>query len=222
MEEKESLLKTIFKVIKRRFKIWHLLFFALLISVNTYAWFIYMNKVSSDISVRVKSWNVSFQFNNQTMTDYVNFDVEEIYPGMETRTQSLKVSNDGETDAQLSYEVVYANIFGTEYDTGEITMTPEELTNKLANDYPFKITLSSTNNILSRNGTNEFFTVQIVWPYETTSNGVLQDDQDTYWGNLAYTFQEQNPGIPCIQIRVKITAIQIQNQESQNTEPASP
>ena len=104
MEEKESLLKTIFKVIKRRFKIWHLLFFALLISVNTYAWFIYMNKVSSDISVRVKSWNVSFQFNNQTMTDYVNFDVEEIYPGMETRTQSLKVSNDGETDAQLSYE----------------------------------------------------------------------------------------------------------------------
>lgn len=214
MEEKASLLKIIIKVIKKRFKIWHLLFIALLLSVNTYAWFIYMNKVSSDISIRVKSWNVSFQFNNQTMTDYVNFDVEDIYPGMEPKTQSLKVSNDGETDATLSYEVVYANIFGTEYDTGETTMTPEELTNKLANDYPFKITLSSTSDILSKNGTNEYFRVQIVWNYETTTNGVLQDEQDTYWGNLAYNFQKQNPDTPCIQIRIKITAFQIQEPEN--------
>lgn len=214
MEENTSLLKIILKVIKKRFKIWHLLFIALLLSVNTYAWFIYMNKVSSDISIRVKSWNVSFQFNNQTMTDYVNFDVEDIYPGMDPKTQSLKVSNDGETDATLSYEVVYANIFGTEYDTGETTMTPEELTNKLENDYPFKITLSSTSDILSKNGTNEYFRVQIVWNYETTTNGVLQDEQDTYWGNLAYNFQQQNPDTPCIQIRIKITAFQIQEPES--------
>ncbi len=217
MEEKKSLGKTIIKVLKKRFKIWHLLFFAILISVNTYAWFIYMSKVSSDISVRVKAWNVSFQFNNQAMTDYVNFDVEDIYPGMTTRVQSLKVSNDGETDATLSYEVVYANIFGTEYDTGEIAMTPEQLTYKLANDYPFKITLTSTSNILSSNGNDEYFRVQIVWDYETTSNGVLQDDQDTYWGNLAYQFQQQNPNTPCIQIRVRITAVQVPDEEE--TEP---
>lgn len=216
MEEKESIFKTILKVLKRRFKIWHLLFFAILISVNTYAWFIYMNKVSSDISVRVKSWNVSFQFNNQTMTDYVNFDVENIYPGMETRTQSLKVSNDGETDATLSYEVVYANIFGTEYNTETDDITPEQLTNKLANDYPFKITLSSTNDVLSKNGTNEYFKVQIVWDYETTTNGVLQDEQDTYWGNLAYNWNQTNSTTPCIQVRIKITAIQIPEQENTN------
>lgn len=215
MEEKKTVFQVIIKVLKKRFKLWHLLFIAIVISVNTYAWFIYMSKVSSDISVRVKSWNVSFQFNNQTMTDYINFDVEDIYPGMETRIQSLKVSNDGETDATLTYEVVYANIFGTEYDTGETSMTPEQLTTKLANDYPFKITLSSTSNILSSSGTEEYFRVQIVWPYETTSNGVLQDEQDTYWGNLAYTYKQNNPYTPCIQVRIKITAIQVPEDEEE-------
>ena len=173
MEEKKSLFKTIFKVLKKRFKLWHLLFIAILISVNTYAWFIYMSKVSSDITVRVKSWNVSFQFNNQTMTDYVNFDVEDIYPGMENRTQSLRISNDGETDATISYEVVYASIFGTEYDTEVDNITPTQLTNQLANDYPFKITLTSTSNVLSNSGSSEYFRVQIVWPYETTISGEI-------------------------------------------------
>lgn len=211
MNNKKSIVKAILEVLKRRFKIWHLLFFGILISVNTFAWFIYMNKVSSDISVRVKAWNVSFQFDNETMTDYVNFEVEDIYPGMEQRTQSLKVSNDGEMDAELNYKVVYANIFGTIYNTETDNITEEELTRKLANDYPFKITLSSTSNILSKNGSNEYFRVQINWNYETTdTNGNIQDETDTYWGNLAYTFRQNNINTPCISIRVKITAIQIQ------------
>ena len=211
MEENKSIFKTILKVLKRRFKLWHILIIAILISTNTFAWFIYMNKVSSDISVKVKSWNVSFQFDNETMTDYVNFDVEEIYPGMEPKEQSLKVANDGEVDAELKYEVVYANIFGVEYNTETSEITSEQLTNKLANDYPFKITLTSTSNVLSKNGSNEYFKVQLRWDYETTdTNGYLQDEQDTYWGNLAYTFQQNNINTPCIQLRIKITAIQIQ------------
>ena len=209
MEEQKSVLKIIFNVIKKRFKLWHLLIFAIIISVNTFAWFVYMNKVSSDLTVKVKSWNISFQFDNQTMTDYVNFNVTNIYPGMTTETQSLRVSNDGEVDATLNYEVVYANILGTVYDTENGTITSSALTSKLANDYPFKINLSSTSNILSRNGSNEYFNVSISWNYETTTNGVLQDDVDTYWGNLAYTFQQQNPTTPCIQVRIKLSAIQI-------------
>ena len=98
-----STLKIILKVLKRRLKLRYLLFFALLISFNTFAWFIYMNKVSSDISVKVKAWNVSFSFDNETMTDYVNFNVTEIYPGMDDNNQSLKVVNDGEVDAKLSF-----------------------------------------------------------------------------------------------------------------------
>ena len=215
MEEKKSLFKTIFKVLKKRFKLWHLLFIAILISVNTYAWFIYMSKVSSDITVRVKSWNVSFQFNNQTMTDYVNFDVEDIYPGMENRTQSLRISNDGETDATISYEVVYASIFGTENDTEVDNITPAQLTTQLANNYPFKITLTSTSNVLSNSGSSEYFRVQIVWPYETTISGEVQDAQDTYWGNQAYTWNQTHSTEPCIQITIKITAVQVPDEEEE-------
>ena len=78
-KEKKSLFLVILKVLKKRFRFRHMLFFALLITFNSFAWFIYMNKISSDLQVKVKAWNVSFEFNNQTMTDYINFDVTEIF-----------------------------------------------------------------------------------------------------------------------------------------------
>ncbi|MBQ6223153.1 MAG: hypothetical protein IJJ44_11125 [Solobacterium sp.] len=32
---------------------------------------------------------------------------------------------------------------------------------------------------------------------------------DTYWGNRAYTFKQANPNLPCITVRVKLSAIQV-------------
>ena len=212
MEQEKSLFKVILEVLKKRFKFRHLLFLALLMTVNTFAWFIYMDKVSSDLQVKVKAWNVSFKFDNTTMTDYVNFRVTEIYPGMEDNRQTLTVSNGGEVNASFNYEIVYANILGTIYDTENGDITEEELTNMLANDYPFKIVLSASNNIISKGGNSEYFYVDVTWDYETTnSNGTLNDSEDTYWGNLAYSYINTHPSDPCIELRIKLTATQINN-----------
>ena len=212
MEQEKSLFKVILEVLKKRFKFRHLLFLALLMTVNTFAWFIYMDKVSSDLQVKVKAWNVSFKFDNTTMTDYVNFKITEIYPGMEDNRQTLTVSNGGEVNANFNYEVVYANILGTIYDTENGNITEEELTNMLANNYPFKIVLSASNNIISKGGNSENFYVDVTWDYETTnSNGTLNDSEDTYWGNLAYSYINTNPSDPCIELKIKLTATQINN-----------
>lgn len=212
MEQEKSLFKVILEVLKKRFKFRHLLFLALLMTVNTFAWFIYMDKVSSDLQVKVKAWNVSFKFDNTTMTDYVNFRITEIYPGMEDNRQTLTVSNGGEVNASFNYEIVYANILGTVYDTENGNITEEELTDMLANDYPFKIVLSASNNIISKGGNSEYFYVDVTWDYETTnSNGTLNDSEDTYWGNLAYSYINTHPSDPCIELRIKLTATQINN-----------
>ena len=212
MEQEKSLFKVILEVLKKRFKFRHLLFLALLMTVNTFAWFIYMDKVSSDLQVKVKAWNVSFKFDNTTMTDYVNFRITEIYPGMEDNRQTLTVSNGGEVNASFNYEIIYANILGTVYDTENGNITEEELTDMLANDYPFKIVLSASNNIISKGGNSEYFYVDVTWDYETTnSNGTLNDSEDTYWGNLAYSYINTHPSDPCIELRIKLTATQINN-----------
>ena len=212
MEQEKSLFKVILEVLKKRFKFRHLLFLALLMTVNTFAWFIYMDKVSNDLQVKVKAWNVSFKFDNTTMTDYVNFRITEIYPGMEDNRQTLTVSNGGEVNASFNYEIIYANILGTVYDTENGDITEEELTDMLADDYPFKIVLSASNNIISKGGNSEYFYVDVTWDYETTnSNGTLNDSEDTYWGNLAYSYINTHPSDPCIELRIKLTATQINN-----------
>ncbi len=207
--QKNSLLSTIFLVLKKRFSIFHLLFLAVIIAANTFAWFIYMDKISSDIDVRVKAWNVSFRLNNQEMEDYINFTVSDIYPGMTPFQQSLAVTNDGEMDANLSYEIVSVTVMGDTYTTEGGAMTEEELTTLMNENYPFKVTITTSQSLITRDGGTALFYINVTWPYESATNGVSNDELDTYWGNRAYTFKQENPTLPCIKVRVKLSAIQV-------------
>ena len=207
---KNSLLISILKALKKRFSIFHLLFIIVLLAANTFAWFIYMDKISSDIDVRVKAWNVSFRFNNQQMEDYVNFTVDDIYPGMTPYQQALAVTNDGEMDANLTYEIVSITVMGDTYTTENGDITEEQLINIMNNNYPFRITVTTSQSLISHDGGAALFYIHVTWPYESyNSNGTSNDELDTYWGNRAYTFKQSNPTLPCIKVRVKLSAIQV-------------
>lgn len=209
-DKNQKLLKAIIKVIKKRFKLTHLLFIALLLTTNSFAWFIYMNKISSDIDVKVKAWNVSFEFDNQTMTDYINFSVDEIYPGMNDYEQSVVVTNGGEVSAKLYYEIISVTILGTEFTTENGALTSDDLVNKLETEYPFKIRISTNQEIIDGNGGTASFLVTVTWPYESyDETGALNDEQDTYWGNQAYQFSQTRPDASCILLKVKLSATQI-------------
>ena len=216
-EEKNNhkLLKSIWKALRHRLHIRHLLFLGIILATNTFAWYIYMEKISSDINVKVKAWNVSFRLDNQDMEDYINFSVDEIYPGMTTYTQSLSVTNDGEVDAELYYEIVSISVFGTTYTTEDGSMTEEELKTLMRDNYPFRITITTNQATIAKNGGNAMFYVNVSWPYESTNSlGESNDALDTYWGNQAYTYKHEHPDLPCVKVKVKLSAIQINENSS--------
>ena len=212
MNNNNQVLKVIWKVVKKRFKLSHLLFIALLLTCNSFAWFIYMNKIDSDIDVKVKAWNVSFHFDNQTISDYIKFDVRDIYPGMEDNRQEVSVTNDGEVAAKLYYEIVSVRIFDKTYSVNEGGFSSSEIENVLNQSYPFKINISSDKEVIDGKGGVAKFIVNVSWTYETLDdNGELKDLDDTYWGNKAYSYGKEYPDKPCILLNIKLSATQVNN-----------
>ena len=218
-EKKEKKLwSSILKALKKRLKLRYILFIAILLSANTFAWFIYMDKISSDIDVKIKSWNVSFRLDNQDMTDYINFAVDEIYPGMNPYNQELSVSNDGEVDAQLLYEIVSIRVLDESFTTEDGVTTEAQLKNIMNERYPFKIQITTNHQLIAKSGGTAKFFINVNWPYESVnSHGESNDELDTLWGKKAHTYKQNNPGIPCIKVKVKLSAIQVQNQNSTTT-----
>lgn len=202
--EEESTVKMFFKHLKKRFKFRHLLILAILLSANSFAWFIYANKVEGGVSAKIKSWNVNFEINGESGVNYIPFNVDVIYPGMPVFTQTITINNHGETAARLSYEVESASILGeVTQASADGAVTPDLLLNSLRNDYPFKINPTFSNSVVNPGETQTFmFTLQ--WPFESND-----DETDTYWGSKAYEFSEAHPDTPSIVINMKIIATQI-------------
>lgn len=190
---KERLRKA-FKTIKRiRY---YLIFAILLLSVNAYAWFVYVTRVDSSITARVRSWNVMFQVHDNNIASEVVFDVGEIYPGMTPYNDYASIINTGESIGEAYFTITRVQIFSDVYT--DDNYTSEELLEILSENYPFEIDISLTNETVLP-GHTERFNIDITWPYESG-----HDDLDTYWGNVAYNFLHTNPNASCITITAEV------------------
>lgn len=221
MDQKEKnnrLLLSILKALKKRFRLKYILFISLVLAANTFAWFIYMDKISSDIDVKIKSWNVSFSIDNQNMTDYINFNVDEIYPGMTPYSQTLSVTNDGEVDARLYYEIISVKVLDEYYTTEDGVTTEQQLKTIMNERYPFRIQITTNSELIGKSGGSASFYINVTWPYESVNtSGQSNDELDTYWGKEAYDFIQNNPTLPCIKVKVKLSAIQVQENSTTTT-----
>lgn len=200
-------MKDIFDVIKKVFKkvkLSTILLLFFLLSTNVFAWFIYTTKVDSNITAHVKAWDVSFTVGNTELSQQINFDITEVYPGMTPYHQKITATNNSETKAKFTYEILSASILGENFITGE-NFTSLQLSQKLADDYPFKVLFSTNNELIDSNGGKGEFSLSVTWAYESGD-----DVKDTYWGNKAYLFKKSNPSVPCISLVVKINAIQVE------------
>lgn len=202
--KEESIFITVVKRLFKRIKPSTLLILAILLSCNIFAWFIYTTKVDSTIKAHVKAWNVSFLAGDTQLSQEINFEISEIYPGMAAYNRSITATNSGETAANFRYEIISATILGTTY-TVDNNLSSSTLLTQLANDYPFTITFSVSNDLITGGGGEGTFALQVVWPYESGD-----DVTDTYWGNAAYTFHQANPTESSISLVMKITAIQVE------------
>lgn len=193
-------LREAWKVIKR---IRYFLIFAiLLLSINAYAWFVYVTRVDSSITAKVRSWNVMFQVHDNNIASEVHFNVGEIYPGMTDYNDYASIVNTGETTGEAFFKIKSVQIFNDTYTDSNYSQG--ELIDILTSNYPFEIDISLTNNVVAP-GHTERFNIDITWPYESGNDAL-----DTYWGNVAYTFLQADPTASCISITAEVRV----NQES--------
>ena len=191
------------KIIVKRVRISTLILLLITFASTSFAWFIYATKISTGITAHIEAWNILFTTEDNLISEYVSFTIPDLYPGMEDYEDSITAYNLGERQAAVSFEVVSAKILGVTYTIDGSSLTSSMMVNKLANDFPFKITMNLTDEIVSSSTGKTTFTLKTVWPYESGN-----DELDTYWGSKSYEFSSNNPDSPSIEITVRISAIQ--------------
>lgn len=75
---------------KKNNKIFRLLVLIILVSANTFAWFIYATKIDGSVSVHVKGWDVLFEAGENEVSNIINVNVDSIYPVWITIIMMLK------------------------------------------------------------------------------------------------------------------------------------
>ena len=191
-----------------------LIFLIVLLAGNTFAWFIYATKINTDLSVHVRAWNIVFESGQNELSNDVTVTVDSIYPGMDDYEYSITAYNHSDVSASMTYQVLSARILDDEYITAEekqrlgLTVdgdepTSAEIEEMLAEDFPFTIAFTTSDDTIASGTGSETYTISIVWPYESND-----DETDTYWGSAAYTYKESNPTSPSIALKIRITIIQ--------------
>lgn len=182
----------------------------------TLAWFIYSGLATVQTEVNVKAWYIELEKEGQTVSNNIIISVDEIYPGMETITETVKIKNLGDSVASVSYKINTARILGSDehyYDTNAQNITSIDLEDKLAHEYPFHINMSLSKNFILEKTDEGTFDISISWPLDSGT-----DELDSYWGTEAYKFQLEEEKLlgldknyqvrPSIQISISLTAEQ--------------
>lgn len=168
-----------------------------LLSFNTYAWFVFSNHVDTEMGAKVRAWNITFLQDNESVTQSLTFDVNDIYPGMSSYHDEVSITNNGDTNALVNFEIESVRILDTTYTVGD-DYSSDEIVDMLENDFPFKVLLGVNNSIIVP-FTTSVFSVDVVWNFEENLDSV-----DTLWGENAYTYNHAHPDMPSISINLTI------------------
>lgn len=198
-------------------KLFRLLVLIVLVSANTFAWFIYATKIDGSVSVHVKGWDVLFEAGENQVSNVINVNVDSIYPGMSDYHYEVKAYNRSEMSASLSYEIIEVRLLNTTYvsqegrayygQTAQSTdLSSTQLESKLLSDYPFSLEISKSNTNIPAGTGIEKVNFDLVWPYENNN-----DEEDTEWGINASNYKKSNPSSPTIAIKIKIIITQNPN-----------
>lgn len=210
MKQKFQKIKITLSNLIKTIKLRRLILIIILLIGNTYAWFIYSADVRTSVDVQVRKWKILFESENTPVEDYFDVVVGDVYPGMEDFSTDLQVYNKSDVRAELSYKVLSARIFDTSYytvegrnDASEVVtgdeITCEQLERILTEDYPFLISVDMSDQYMDIIDGEATYYVNVVWPFESGD-----DEADTYWGNKAYEYLENNPGSTSIELHIKI------------------
>ena len=188
-------IKKFFKILKR-VKLSTLIMLIILFSFGTYSWFLFATKVSTGLTAHVTAWKFKFTVDDQESEKQIYIDLKTIQPGMQDYVKTVKVTNTGEIDGELEYQIKRIEALGRIYETSD-TVTSDDLLNIMKNDFPFKLDVTvdnSTGNVIPVNGSKDV-TIKVTWPLDSQN-----DELDSYWGMQAYEFYKQHPNENSVRI----------------------
>ena len=227
-EKKRKVRKRREEILKSDLKIKTVIILVMTLLVNTYAWFIYVDTVSTKLQMHIKGWN--FNMTNVDPDNEFLFQVEEVYPGMDPSSKTMTAQNLGETHSTVRCEFEQIRVFDDVYRVGQTYTKPDGSTAEytsddlfdLLNSYPFKTTIYfDTTQYIGvpiqmdpSEGTNISemdIKFEVTWDYEIAGDAAAvaaQDAIDTEWGEKAYEFKKTNTSDYCVEVKLRVVAEQ--------------
>ena len=157
----------------RRKKFMAILLALFTLGVNAFAWFVFSTHSEYEYDGQVASWDIEVKEGEQLINDVtVAVDMK---PGMSDFVKTYVINNYGDVDAKVSYSVQSFTILGRNVD---MTGVSDE-NDYLSTFYPFSIQITTSKNVIEKNGTANF-NVVVTWDFE---------DSIAYYGlNNIYDF----------------------------------
>lgn len=178
-----------------------LFFIAVSFMSVTLAWFAYSGLTDVQTEIGVKAWYIKFDKVGQKMdSNNLVISLDDVYPGMEPKSERVKISNLGDSDAQISYSILSARLLNEKLE--EKITDPAKLEDVLSHDYPFHININLSKDHAMSGGDESEFIVSISWPLDSD-----QDDKDSEWGSASYKYMEEQLKLPAEEREAQIKIV---------------
>ena len=116
------------------------LFFIAISSISvTLAWFAYTGIAKVSTEIDIQAWLIEFEKNDTTVSNDIVISLDDIYPGMGTVHEKIKIKNKGDSNAKLSYIIQSVRILDEELKIDDYEQ--DYLKDKLSHEYPFNINI---------------------------------------------------------------------------------
>ena len=215
--------KSIVLLALKKHKLGLLIVLFLILVSSTTCWFIFNTHVDLGLQAHIKSWD----FKIQNDGDEIAFEVNALYPGMTTKTDSRNLVNNGELGGTLSLDIKSIELFGV----NRTDYTVERLDGGkkiVVHGFPFVLTVTLDKDILLANEKDSaLLEYTLEWDYENDEpeciiteeleDGTLDtynkcDREDTELGEESFTFSTTpgNEEKPSLVVKIDINIKQIE------------
>jgi hypothetical protein len=152
----------------------------------TLAWFVYTGLSRVTTEVAVKAWYIELENEGKPVSNNVVISLDDIYPGMETLEEEIKIKNFGDSDAMIKYEISSVRILGDEAHNyvASQSLPSNFIEDKISHEYPFHINMNLSKKYVLAKTDEATFKVSISWPLDSGNDAL-----DSFWGTEAYKFK---------------------------------
>lgn len=184
LDEKKKLYLALKKKNKRT-KLFSILMILTLLSVNAYAWFIYISESSFELSANIVSWDVNFLTESNEVSEIYET-IEDVAPGMLPYTKSVNIRNNSDFDATFNYNLTDFVILGKNaLPSNAKDMTVGEILMYLRDRYPFDFIMMSYTDRIAKNQEGRF-EINFGWNFEDSTKYYKLTDIYTFNPSFDY------------------------------------